>query len=118
MRKRAAALLAGLCDRRAIELPDDGGFDFADDLHFRFARGAFLFVVEFLAQEKCLPGAGLLDVIDERTQRVDATRERIVPLLGIELDAQRPFLFAVDARQDFGVLLRVAFDMRAQRVGG
>ena len=118
MRERAAALLAGLRDRRAIQLPDDGRFDLADDLRLRFARGAFFFVIEFLAQEKCFAGTRLLDVVDERAQRIDATRERIVPLLGIELDAQRPLLFAVDAREDFRVLLRIAFNVRAQRVGG
>src|SRR5919106_349989 len=94
LREGAAALLARLGDGIAGELVEHGALDLADYRLLRFLRGSLLFLFELLAEEEGLAGRGAVHLAVQVAQRLHAAHERIAPLLRIELDPQRPLLFA------------------------
>src|ERR1700741_3665181 len=99
LRKGAGSLLARFSDGVARQFLHHRSFHLGDDLLLGLARGALLLVVEFLAQQERFAGRGAGDLVRKRAQAVDALDQRLTPTLRIELDAQRPLLFAVEAIQ-------------------
>src|ERR1043166_4166232 len=116
LRKRSLAIDPRLGYGVARELRDDFRFDLGDHLLLRLARRTLPLFVELLAEEERLPGARRLDLRRERAEGVDPSDERVAPALRIELDAERPFLFAVETveqlRQDLAVLQKILAERR------